>query len=99
MPLKRNEPATAPLHPFPEGWYFVASRKALDKAKLAMEKSDVLQDVPIWSRKQYRARPKLARSDGEIRQYRAYCAQFYPDTSAEVDDTETVVNLRAAGDR
>ena len=58
----------------------------------------MLQDVPIWSSKQYRSRPKLARSDGEIRQYRAYCAQFYPDRPAGAGDTETVVNLRAASD-
>jgi len=64
-----------------------------------LQQHDVLQDVPIWSRKQYRSRPRLARSDGEIMAFRAYCAQFYPDASAEVDDTETVVNLRAAGDR
>ena len=44
----------------------------------AQQKSDVLQDVAIWSRKQYRARPRLCRSDGEIMPFRAYCAQFYP---------------------
>ena len=70
----------------------------MNKFMAAFERRDVLQDVPIWSRKQYRSRPRLARSDGEIMAYRAYCAQFYADTSAQVDDTETVVNLRAAGD-
>ena len=40
---------------------------------------DVLQDVVIWRGKQYRSRPRLCRSDGEIMPYRAYCAQFYPD--------------------
>ena len=44
-----------------------------------MQRADVLQDVAIWSRKQYRSRPHLNRSDGEITTYRAYCAQFYPD--------------------
>ena len=60
-----------------------------------LQQHDVLQDVPIWSAKQYRSRPKLARSDGEIRQFRAYSSQFYPDEPAEASDTETVMNLRA----
>ena len=63
----------------------------------AFEKRDVLQDVPIWSSKQYRSRPRLARSDGEIMAYRAYCAQFYPD-AADAGDTEAVVILREAGE-
>ena len=63
-----------------------------------LQKNDVLQDVPIWSTKKYRSRPRLARSDGEIMAYRAYCAQFYPDPRADDGDSETVVNLRAAGD-
>ena len=50
----------------------------MNKFIAAFEKRDVLQDVPIWSSKQYRSRPRLARSDGEIMAYRAYCAQFYP---------------------
>ena len=68
------------------------------------ERRDVLQDVPIWSTKSYRSRPRLARSDGEIMRYRAYCAQFYPSVSAETgdigtaDDIGTVVDLRAAAD-
>lgn len=45
----------------------------------AQQKGDVLQDVVIWSRKRYRARPRLCRSDGEIMPFRAYCAQFYPE--------------------
>ena len=40
---------------------------------------DVQQDEIIWSRKQYRSRPLLCRSDGEIMPFRRYCAQFYPD--------------------
>ncbi|MYB02980.1 MAG: Rieske 2Fe-2S domain-containing protein [Acidimicrobiaceae bacterium] len=71
----------------------------MNRIMASFERRDVLQDVPIWSTKSYRPRPRLARSDGEIMRYRSYCAQFYPDASAEVDDTETVVNLRAAGDR
>ena len=42
---------------------------------------DVMQDVAIWSRKRYRSRPRLCRSDGEIMPFRYYCAQFYPDPS------------------
>lgn len=43
------------------------------------QRSDVLQDVIIWSRKQYRSHPRLNRADGEISLFRDYCAQFYPD--------------------
>ena len=50
-----------------------------------MQKVDVLQDVVIWSRKQYRARPRLNRADGEIMAFRDYCRQFYPDP-ASADD-------------
>ena len=46
---------------------------------LSMQKRDVMQDVAIWSRKRYRPRPRLCRSDGEIGLYRRYCEQFYPD--------------------
>ncbi|MCY3559381.1 MAG: Rieske 2Fe-2S domain-containing protein [Chloroflexi bacterium] len=42
------------------------------------QRRDVLQDVTVWSRKRYRARPRLCRSDGEIMTYREYCTQFYP---------------------
>ena len=44
-----------------------------------LQHRDVLQDVVIWSRKKYRPRPRLARSDGEIMAFRAYSAQFYPE--------------------
>ena len=43
------------------------------------EVGEVLTDVRIWSRKRYVSRPRLARSDGEIMPFRAYCAQFYPN--------------------
>ena len=45
----------------------------------SQQKDDVMQDVVIWSRKQYRSRPRLCRSDGKIMPFRAYCAQFYAD--------------------
>ena len=70
----------------------------MNRFMASLQKHDVLQDIPIWSTKKYRSRPRLARSDGEIMAFRAYCAQFYPDASASADDSETVVNLRAAGD-
>lgn len=41
---------------------------------------DVMQDVVIWDRKQYRSRPLLCRSDGEIIKFRRYCDQFYLQT-------------------
>ena len=47
----------------------------------AMQYQDVLQDVVIWSRKQYRPRPRLCRSDGGTIPFKAYCAQFYPASS------------------
>ena len=48
---------------------------------IAMQERDVRQDIAIWGRKRYRSRPRLARSDGEIMPFRAYCAQFYPSAS------------------
>jgi len=47
----------------------------------SQQRQDVLQDVVIWSRQQYRARPRLCRSDGKIMPFRHYCSQFYPDPS------------------
>ena len=43
----------------------------------SFQRRDVLQDVVIWSRKRYRSRPRLCLSDGEIIEFRDYCAQFY----------------------
>ena len=50
----------------------------VNKFVINMQRSDVLQDVVIWSRKRYARRPRLCRSDGEIMTFRSYCAQFYP---------------------
>ncbi|MYI56679.1 MAG: Rieske 2Fe-2S domain-containing protein [Acidimicrobiia bacterium] len=52
--------------------------RVMNRILTPMQKRDVLQDVKIWSRKQHLRRPRLARSDGEIMRYRAYCRQFYP---------------------
>ena len=43
------------------------------------QRNDVLQDIVIWSRQEYKTRPRLCRSDGKIMPFRYYCAQFYPD--------------------
>lgn len=53
--------------------------KAMNQIILTSQKRDVLQDVTIWERKQYRPRPRLCQSDGEIEKYRRYCEQFYPE--------------------
>ena len=56
------------------------------------QKRDVMQDVAIWSRKRYRPRPRLCRSDGEIGLFRRYCEQFYPERRNGSPD-RTVVEL------
>ena len=70
----------------------------VNKFMAYFEKRDVLQDIPIWSHKQYRSRPRLARTDGEIMKYRAYCAQFYPDAPAVVEDLKVVADQPAVND-
>lgn len=62
---------------------------------LSLEALGVRQDNVIWSRKRYRARPRLCRSDGEIMAYRAWCAQFYPDAESDEAGGST---LRLAAD-
>ena len=46
---------------------------------LSQYKRDVLQDVVIWERKQFRTPPRLCKADGPIGLYRRYCRQFYPE--------------------
>ena len=53
----------------------------MNRMMASQQYDDVQQDVIIWGRKRYVSRPRLARSDGEIMPFRAYCAQFYPDPS------------------
>ena len=60
----------------------------LNKFMAGQQKHDVLQDIVIWSRKQYVSRPRLCRSDGKIMPFRYYCAQFYPDP-ADSDGANT----------
>ena len=65
--------------PFPEGFLPRRLRAPIiNKFIAAIQHRDVLQDVVIWSRKRFRSRPRLCRSDGEIMPFRTYCAQFYP---------------------
>ena len=52
---------------------------AMNKFLASQQRHEVQQDVVIWSRKQYHARPRLNRAGGEITTFRDYCAQFYPD--------------------
>ncbi len=49
MPTRHGEPAVAPLpSPFPEGWYFVESRPAVEKAGL-IQKTWMGETVVVWS--------------------------------------------------
>ena len=53
--------------------------KLMNRILMSQQKWDVLQDVVIWERKQYRSPPRLCRADGPIGKYRRYCRQFYPE--------------------
>ena len=64
--------------------------RLMNEIILTIQKRDVMQDVAIWSRKRYRLRPRLCRSDGEIGLYRRYCEQFYPDGGKESPDRAVV---------
>ena len=49
MSTERSELVNTPLpSPFPEGWYFVATREAIQKAKL-IQKTWMGEDILIWS--------------------------------------------------
>ena len=48
MSTERREPVNTPLpSPFPEGWYFIATRQAILKAKL-IQKTWMGEDVVVW---------------------------------------------------
>ena len=47
MPAPRPEPANDTLPPFPEGWYFIASRAVIEKAGL-IEKTWMGEDIVAW---------------------------------------------------
>ena len=67
----------------------------MNRFMVSQQLSDVQQDVVIWSRKQYRSRPRLCRSDGEIMPFRAYCAQFYPDPQESAEPLPATVDETA----
>lgn len=56
-------------------------RRLMNQILLTQQKRDVLQDVVIWERKQFRTPPRLCKADGPIGLFRRYCRQFYPDRS------------------
>lgn len=55
--------------------------RLMNQILLSQQKGDVLQDVVIWERKQFRTPPRLCKADGPIGLYRRYCRQFYPEQS------------------
>ncbi len=63
----------------------------------SQQRQDVNDDVAIWSRKRYLARPRLCRSDGKIMAYRAWCAQFYPVRDESVAVAGSSAALSEAG--
>ena len=68
MTTQRREPATAPLpSPFPEGWYFVASRQAVLKAKL-IQKTWMGENIIVW-----------CDEDGQVCVAEAYCVYLGSD--------------------
>lgn len=71
--LRKPKRFIAGLRFLPPGW----RTRAMNEIILTSQKRDVLQDVTIWGRKQYRPRPRLCQSDGEIGKFRRYCGQFY----------------------
>ncbi|HYB98689.1 MAG TPA: Rieske 2Fe-2S domain-containing protein [Candidatus Limnocylindrales bacterium] len=44
--------------------------------------SDLLRDIPIWTRKRFVERPPLTAAEAPIAMYRRYARQFYCDASA-----------------
>ena len=66
----------------------------MNKFVASQQFRDVLQDVTIWSRKQYRPLPRLCLSDGEIMPFRAWCAQFYPDADDPVSPFTATPDLQ-----
>ena len=54
MVARHGEPAIVALPPFPEGWYFVTSRKALQKAGL-IQTTWMGENIIVWSDDEGRA--------------------------------------------
>ena len=68
--------------------------RLMNHIMLWAQRRDVLQDVIIWGKKQYRPRPRLSRSDGEVPTYRQYCRQFYPELYLE--ESRDTIRLSSA---
>ncbi|MDE2829454.1 MAG: hypothetical protein OXN20_05000, partial [Gemmatimonadota bacterium] len=64
--------------------------RLMNRILMSQQKRDVLQDVVIWERKQYRSVPRLCRADGPIGKYRRYCRQFYPDPTISKGSGDSV---------
>ena len=76
--------------------------KIMNQIIVTAQKRDVLQDVTIWGRKQYRPRPRLCQSDGEIGKYRRYCEQFIQNsrtTAKNGQDSRPVQSEEEAPDQ
>ena len=83
MTTRRAEPDNAPLpSPFPEGWYFIASRKAIRKARL-MRKTWMGENIVVW-----------CDEDGRTCVAEAYCphlgSDLGPDAGGRVRDGRLV---------
>ena len=70
MSAQHRESPNAPLpSPFPEGWYFIASRKAIRKARL-IQKTWMGENIVVW-----------CDDDGSICVAEAYCPHLGSDLS------------------
>ena len=72
MQANPNEPGgTASLFPFPEGWYFIASRKTIEKEKL-LRKTWLGEGIVVW-----------CNDDGEVCVAEAVCPHLGSDLGPE----------------
>ena len=92
--LRKPKRFVAGMRFLPPAW----RTKAMNEIILSAQKRDVLQDVAIWGRKQYRPHPRLCQSDGEIGKFRRYCKQFYLEFG-EVDQDGLSRGPHALADR
>ena len=54
------------------------------RTTLRLYAHDVAQDLDLWTHKIYVHPPRLARGDGPVGRYRAWCTQFYPHADGEL---------------
>lgn len=59
-------------------------------------RSDLMADVPIWSRKRYLPRPALTEGEQPISIYREFAAQFYSTDSADPRDVKPLTPVDGA---